>query len=136
MNYYIDNKKWRRGRMGYPLITNCPVCSKTLKITKLQCYHCQTTMENDFELSKFAALNQEQLYFIEVFLKSRGNIKEVEKELGVSYPTVRGKLNDIISALGYKERKADTEERSVISMLEKGEISVDEALNLLKDKGE
>ncbi|HLU22855.1 MAG TPA: DUF2089 domain-containing protein [Bacillaceae bacterium] len=122
--------------MGYPLITNCPVCSKTLKITKLQCSHCQTTIENDFELSKFAALNQEQLYFIEVFLKSRGNIKEVEKELGVSYPTVRGKLNDIISALGYKERKADTEERSVISMLEKGEISVDEALNLLKDKGE
>lgn len=122
--------------MGYPLITNCPVCSKTLKITKLQCSHCQTTIENDFELSKFAALNQEQLYFIEVFLKSRGNIKEVEKELGVSYPTVRGKLNDIISALGYKERKADTEERSVISMLEKGEIGVDEALNLLKDKGE
>ncbi|MFC5465297.1 DUF2089 domain-containing protein [Lederbergia graminis] len=122
--------------MGYPLITNCPVCSKTLKITKLQCSHCQTTIENDFELSKFAALNQEQLYFIEVFLKSRGNIKEVEKELGVSYPTVRGKLNDIISALGYKERKADSEERSVISMLEKGEISVNEALNLLKDKGE
>ena len=79
--------------MAYPLLTNCPVCRKALKITKLHCNHCQTTVENEFEVSKLAALGQEKLHFIEIFLKCRGNIKEVEKELGISYPTVRGKLD-------------------------------------------
>lgn len=91
--------------MAYPLLTNCPVCSNSLKIIKLECNHCQTTIENEFEVSKLAALGQEQLYFIEIFLKCRGNIKEVEKELGISYPTVRGKLDEIISALGYSSQK-------------------------------
>ncbi len=118
----------------YPVITTCPVCSDTLKITKLQCTHCHTTIENEFELSKLASLTKEQHYFIEIFLKSRGNIKEVEKELGISYPTVRGKLNDIIAALGYAEKKNETEERKVISMLEKGEISPEEAIRILKDE--
>ncbi|MCJ7842577.1 DUF2089 domain-containing protein [Lederbergia sp. NSJ-179] len=123
--------------MSYPVITSCPVCSQKLKVTKLQCSHCHTTIENDFELSSWATLTSEQLHFIEIFLKSRGNIKEVEKELGISYPTVRGKLNDVISALGYtekKEMKSKTEEKQVISMLEKGEITADEALRLLKDE--
>ncbi|MBB2480539.1 DUF2089 domain-containing protein [Bacillus sp. APMAM] len=118
--------------MAYPLITNCPVCSEALKITKLQCTHCHTTIENEFELSKFAALSQEQLFFIEIFLKSRGNIKEVEKELGISYPTVRGKLNEVVSALGYVEKKSDIDDKKVITMLEKGEISPEEALKIIK----
>jgi hypothetical protein len=121
--------------MAYPLITNCPVCSKQLKITKLQCTHCQTTIENEFELSKFSALSQEQLHFIEIFLKSRGNIKEVEKELGVSYPTVRGKLDDIISSLGYStNKKVEIDKKKVVMMLEKGEISAEEAISILKEE--
>ncbi|MCM3757144.1 DUF2089 domain-containing protein [Sporosarcina aquimarina] len=120
--------------MAYPIITNCPVCSKVLKITKLQCTHCQTTIENEFELSKFATLSQEQLYFVEIFLKSRGNIKEVEKELGVSYPTVRGKLNEVVSALGFADKKSDLDDKNVIDMLDKGEISLDEALQTIKKK--
>lgn len=123
--------------MVYPIITNCPVCSESLKITKLQCTHCHTTIENEFELSKLATLSQEQLFFIEIFLKSRGNIKEVEKELGVSYPTVRGKLNEIVTALGYDEKKSEREDKKIIAMLEKGEISPDEALKKIKEiKGE
>lgn len=121
--------------MGYPLITNCPVCSKQLKITKLECTHCHTTIENEFELSKFAKLGQEQLHFIEIFLKSRGNIKEVEKEMGISYPTVRGKLDDIIMALGYStNKKPEVDKKKIVSMLEKGEISAEEALLMLKEE--
>jgi len=120
--------------MAYPVITTCPVCSENLKITKLHCNHCHTTIENEFELSKLASLTKEQYYFIEIFLKSRGNIKEVEKELGISYPTVRGKLNDIIAALGYAEKKPETDERKVVAMLEKGEITPEEALKMLKDE--
>lgn len=122
--------------MAYKVITNCPVCSKTLKITKLQCTHCNTTIENEFELSKLASLSQDQLHFVEVFLTCRGNIKEVEKELGISYPTVRGKLSDIISSLGYeqKKKKNEVDEKKVVAMLENGEITPEEAIKLLKDE--
>ncbi len=119
--------------MAYPLISECPVCSKQLKITKLQCTHCHTTIENEFELSNFATLSKEQLSFIETFLKCRGNIKEVEKELGVSYPTVRGKLDDIISSLGFSTTKRieKIDRKKVLSMLEKGEITAEEAIGIL-----
>jgi hypothetical protein len=119
--------------MAYPVLTNCPVCSQTLKITKLTCNHCDTTIENEFELSKLASLTKEQLQFVETFLVSRGNIKEVEKELGISYPTVRGKLNDIITALGYDtQKKNELDEKKIVAMLEKGEISTEDAIKLLK----
>lgn len=118
--------------MAFPLISDCPVCRKQLKITKLQCTHCHTTIENEFELSTIASLSKEQLNFIETFLKCRGNIKEVEKELGVSYPTVRGKLDDIISSLGYStSKKVEIDRKKVILMLEKGEITAEEAISIL-----
>jgi hypothetical protein len=121
--------------MAYKVLTNCPVCSETLKITKLQCRHCHTTIENEFELSKLASLSSDQLHFVEVFLTCRGNIKEVEKELGVSYPTVRGQLTDIISSLGYLEKKKnEVDEKKVVSMLENGEITAEEAIKLLKEE--
>lgn len=119
--------------MAYPLISECPVCIKQLKITKLQCTHCHTTIENEFELSNFASLNSEQLSFIETFLKCRGNIKEVEKDLGISYPTVRGKLDDIISSLGYSTAKKveKIDRKKIILMLEQGEITAEEAIGIL-----
>ncbi|GGH86641.1 hypothetical protein JOD43_003528 [Pullulanibacillus pueri] len=118
--------------MSYPMLTTCPVCNEALTITKLQCTHCHTTIENEFQLSKLASLSQEQLYFVETFLKCRGNIKEVEKELGISYPTVRAKLNDIVEGLGYTKQKSQESESKVISMLEAGEITPDEAIKMLK----
>ncbi|ODV56466.1 DUF2089 domain-containing protein [Lysinibacillus fusiformis] len=122
--------------MAYQVITNCPVCSKTLKITKLQCSHCHTTIENEFELSKLASLSKDQLHFVEVFLACRGNIKDVEKELGISYPTVRGKLTDIISSLGHveKKKKNEVDEKNVVTLLENGEITAEEAIKLLKEE--
>ncbi|WP_150285486.1 DUF2089 domain-containing protein [Rummeliibacillus sp. TYF-LIM-RU47] len=120
--------------MAYKVITNCPVCNNTMKITKLHCSHCQTTIENEFELSKLASLSKEQLEFVEVFLTCRGNIKEVEKELGISYPTVRGKLSDIIASLGYEQKKKnEVDEKKIVTMLENGEITPEEAIKLLKE---
>ncbi|MDP4143331.1 MAG: DUF2089 domain-containing protein [Bacillota bacterium] len=120
--------------MAYKIITQCPVCSSKLTVTKLKCRKCDTVIENNFELSKFSYLSTEQLNFIEVFIKCKGNIKDVERELGISYPTVRGKLEDVIAALGYSApAKAKQDDNSeIISRLEKGEISAEEALNLLK----
>ena len=122
--------------MAYKILSKCPVCSSRLKATRLKCDECSTVVENQFELSKFDYLNSEQLSFIEVFLKSRGNIKDVEKELGISYPTVRAKLDEVITTLGYTvlKQKPSTDKKDVIDMLEKGEITADEALIMLNGK--
>lgn len=123
--------------MTYSVLTNCPVCSHSLHITKLHCSHCHTTIENEFKLSKIASLSPEQLEFVETFLVCRGNIKEVEKELGISYPTVRGKLNDIVAALGYDTetpKKSERNEKKIVAMLENGEITPEEAIKLLKNE--
>ena len=120
--------------MHYKVITDCPVCSEKLKITILHCSNCHTTIENEFEFNKLASLSKDQLHFVEVFLLCRGNIKEVEKELGISYPTVRGKLTDIISSLGYVQKKNEVDEKKVVAMLENGEITPEEAIKLLKEE--
>lgn len=121
--------------MGYKVLSRCPVCSSRLKILKLKCSKCGTIIENDFELSNFAYLSGEQLRFLETFIKCRGNIKEVEKELGISYPTVRAKLDEVIAALGYTVTKSkDTpDSKDIIDMLETGEITAEQALNMLKE---
>ncbi|MBU3182035.1 DUF2089 domain-containing protein [Clostridium psychrophilum] len=120
--------------MGYKVISRCPICNSKLKIMKLRCNKCGTIIENEFEFSKFEFLGEEHLNFMEVFLKCRGNIKDVEKELGISYPTVRAKLDDVVSALGYTEVKKDTtNNKEIIDKLEKGEISAEQAVNMIKN---
>ena len=122
--------------MTYPVIIKCPVCSDRLKVTSLHCSQCNTKFEGEFHLDKFSYLTQEQKNFIEVFLKCRGNIKEVEKELNISYPTVRGRLDDVIHSLGYvvsnDARQQQKPRKEILSMLSNGEISYDEAMELLK----
>lgn len=116
----------------------CPVCSHDLEVVKLQCTNCGTAVEGHFELSRFSRLDPEQLAFLELFLKARGNIKEVERELGLSYPTVRARLDALLAALGYAvepERKADAvrKRREILDALDSGKIGAGEALRLLKD---
>lgn len=125
--------------MLYESITICPICNNKLNIKKLQCSKCRTVIENDFRFSKFQYLTNEQLKFIEVFIKSRGNIKDVEKELGISYPTVRSKLDEVIGSLGGQKVKEPSKVKStkeIIESLEKGEISSEEAVENLKNKEE
>lgn len=123
--------------MSYQVINSCPICNHSLHVKKLECANCHTIIENDFTLSKFSSLSAEQMHFVEVFLVSRGNIKEVEKELGISYPTVRGKLNEVITLLGHDKKPAEENEQSksqIIAMLENDEITTKEAIKLLKNK--
>jgi len=123
--------------MTFPVIHTCPVCDHSLHVKKLGCSNCRTVIENDFSLSKFATLSAEQMRFVEVFVVKRGNIKEVEKALEISYPTVRGKLNDIITVLGHNEEEGKHKEKirksQVIAMLENDEISAKEAVALLNN---
>lgn len=116
------------------IISRCPVCSNELTVARLQCDACDTVIENHFRLSKFDYLSDEGLYFAETFIRCRGNIKEVEKKLGISYPTVRSKLDGIIKTLGYDadldEQRLNKEE--ILKALEKGEITAEQAIAQLK----
>ena len=116
------------------VISRCPVCSRELTVARLKCDACDTVIENNFSLSKFDYLSDEELYFTETFIRCRGNIKEVEKELGISYPTVRPKLDAVIKKLGYEtgpdQQSAKKEE--ILRALENGEITAEQAIAQLK----
>lgn len=127
--------------MDYKIPHRCPVCDHEMKISKLTCTHCPTKIEGEFSSCRFCRLPAEQLTFIEVFIKCRGNIKEVEKELGISYPTVRGRLDSVIEALGYQvemdKEKIDPQEEShrrqeILESLDRGEISPQEAARQMR----
>ena len=119
--------------MNKNVIGECPICQSDLEVTKLQCTNCKTEISGNFQLSKFNYLSKEHLYFMEVFIKNRGNIKQIEKELGISYPTVKKNIDDVIVALGYEvsdEEKANKDE--IFKKLESGELTASEAAKLLK----
>ncbi|KPJ58173.1 MAG: hypothetical protein AMS15_09060 [Planctomycetes bacterium DG_23] len=94
-------------------LTSCPSCGEHLAITRLSCSECGLSIEGKFTNSRFALLSPEQQRFAEVFIKARGNIKEVEKELDLSYPTVRKKLDDLVTGLGYAVKASEDRKREV-----------------------
>ena len=121
--------------MNREVLGKCPVCDGDTSITKIRCSKCKTTIEGNFDLCKFCKLTPEQKIFVDVFIKCRGNIKEIEKELGISYPTVKNKIEDVVMALGHKVDSTAYESidrKEILDRLNNGEISVDEALELLK----
>lgn len=119
----------------------CPVCGQNTEVTSISCNECGTKIEGHFQLCRFCRLSEEQKYFIETFIKCRGNIKEVEKELGISYPTVKNKLEDAANALGYgdtgnsavSEAEIASQRKEILDRLDNGEITVEEAVELLKE---
>ncbi len=123
--------------MSNKLISRCPVCDNNLRIRKLKCSNCQTEINGKFRLDKFSNLTENQLKFVEVFIKCRGNIKEVEREMGISYPTVRNKLDEIITGLGYNlktspEDSTAEKRKEILNMLEKGEINPEQAVKMIR----
>jgi hypothetical protein len=122
--------------MTREVLGKCPVCSGNTQITGIVCNDCGTKIEGSFHMCKFCRLNTEQKNFLDVFIKCRGNIKEVEKEMGISYPTVRNKLEDVAAALGYKPEPMPEEpgrKKEILDKLNNGELSVEEALEKLKE---
>jgi hypothetical protein len=119
----------------------CPVCGQNTEVTSISCNDCGTRIEGHFQLCRFCRLTEEQKSFIETFIKCRGNIKEVEKELSISYPTVRNRLEDAANALGYSnnnnynypESESSERRKEILYQLENEQISVEEALNLLNE---
>ena len=124
--------------MQYHAPSRCPVCGQTMEVTRLRCGHCETELAGNFTPCRFCLLEQKHMQFIEVFLRCRGSIKEVEKALGVSYPTVRNMMDAALAALGFDEKQpepADKEERQreeILAKLQSREIDVEAAVRQLR----
>lgn len=119
-------------------LTQCPVCSEPLSVTRLYCRACDTTVEGRFRAGAFAQLSPEQLAFVETFVRCEGKFTRMEAELGLSYPTLRNRLYDVIRELGY-EPKADESvavsapvRQAALDALERGEVTVEEALKRMQ----
>ncbi len=122
--------------MRPPAPTTCPVCGDRLEVTGLACPSCRTEIRGRFSLNEFAALPPEQLEFLRLFLKARGNLKELERVLGVSYPTVRARFDALLRALGYEAgRELEAERQAILDALERGELSPEEAAERLRALG-
>lgn len=148
--------------MAHDVIATCPVCAHELSITRLHCRSCGTTLEGDFLVGRFGRLAREQLDLLESFLRSRGNLREMERESGLSYPTLRGRVDTLIRALGLGEppveaafdpepapiatqptsaaapvsaSSPDAARREVLERLARHELGAPEASRLLRDIG-
>jgi hypothetical protein len=116
-----------------PMPTHCPVTGEPLEVTRLACPSSGVTIEGRFIPNEFALLPGEQLDFLRLFVKVRGNLKEVERILGLSYPTVRLRFEALLKALGYEALTEAADERAeVLARLERGEVSAEEAAARLR----
>ena len=118
------------------LLEQCPACGGNLIITQQTCVDCETSVVGRFQPTIFSQLSPDNLKFLEIFVKNRGNVKEMERETGWSYWTIRNQLNDIIEELGFEADNAPEPDHSlqrqdVLAQLDAGEITVDQAADLL-----
>ena len=143
--------------MVHDVIATCPVCAGELTIARLHCRSCGTALEGEFGVGRFGRLEREQLHLLESFLRSRGNLKEMERELGISYPTVRARVDALLRALGLADDSAGTadeafetepeattaaasdepanERRAILERLARREISAEDAAAALRSLG-
>lgn len=134
----------------------CPICGGPLALVQVECQQCHARIEaeairlsvpppgsaaRDADMARFGALarlSREQLAFVETFIRARGIIKTVEAMLGISYPTVRSRLDDVIATMGLSpgderpQGEARREQREILTDLTEGRISAAEAHALLR----
>jgi len=124
--------------VGNPVVAKCPICSEQLKVARLECDSCGTRLEGSFTLGRFHALAPDQIEFLETFIRARGNFKDIERELGISYPTVRSRLDAMIRALGFPSQAEPDREserrKEILRELAEGRIAADDAANLLESE--
>jgi hypothetical protein len=119
--------------------SRCPICGGEITITSIHCRDCDSRIEGRFTGGPFSQLTPEQLEFIEIFVRCEGKISRMEDEIDLSYPTIRNRLHEIIRALGYEpggeesSGLSDEERQRILEDLDKGLISAEKAMLLLKE---
>jgi hypothetical protein len=137
--------------MPHDVISTCPVCASELAVTRLHCRACGTTLEGEFSVGRFGRLTKEQLVLLESFLRSRGNLRDMERELGISYPTVRSRVEALVRALGFGPRDVEdpaadetqavaapdlaAERQAILERVARREISADDAATAIRSLG-
>ena len=112
--------------------SRCPSCGGVLNPVKYVCSDCSTEVKGDFTMCPLCSLDSENRNLLELFLLARGNLKAVQRMLGVSYPTARTRIEDMFVALENRSNTSD-ESINVLEQLHRGEISVEDALETLSD---
>jgi hypothetical protein len=126
----------------HPAPTRCPICQSELTVARLHCPSCDTSIEGQFASGHFANLTAEQLDFVVTFVRCEGKINRMEQEIGLSYPTIRNRLHEVIRALGFEPGKDEAPEMgaekrsSVIADLEAGKITAEQAMRMLRGEEE
>ena len=119
------------------ILEYCPTCHSNLTITELHCDACGTQVRSRYRPCPFCALTEDQQTFLLLFLRSRGNLKDLEKTLGISYPTVRAKLDELIEALPAvlpaSAGSPLTRRRAILDQLQTGALTAVQALELLRN---
>ena len=136
--------------MAHDVIATCPVCAHELAVTRLRCGECGTTIEGEFGVGRFGRLTRDQMQVLESFLRSRGNLRDMERELGISYPTVRARVEALVRALGFGPRdEAETAaaaaiatadevaagRREILERLSRKELTAEEAAEAIRALG-
>jgi hypothetical protein len=133
--------------MAHDVISTCPVCAGELAVTRLRCTSCGTTLEGEFSVGRFARLSRDQMALLESFLRSRGNLRDIEREMGISYPTVRSRVEALVRALGFGPRDDDTTEagddadrpaetrEAILGRLARHEITAEDAAMAIRALG-
>jgi hypothetical protein len=142
LNMTSEFNGWKTPRAGrdpgaaHQVLTRCPVCGDDLRIVRLECPACGSALHGNFTLGRLARLTREQLQFVEVFIRCRGKIKDVEEELGISYPTVVARLNEVVQAMGFEVRQEDTDlasrRQQILDELASGKLSAADAASRLR----
>jgi len=126
----------------HDLLRRCPVCDGDLVVTRLGCPACETVIEGRFEPGPLSELSSEQVDFVLAFVQCEGKFTRLQGELGLSYPTLRSRLHDVMRSLGYEpggeepSGPTDEERRDVLAALEEGRITADQAVRALAGDGE
>jgi hypothetical protein len=121
-----------------PLPSRCPICGGEIIVNRIHCRACETTLEGRFTSGPFSNLTPEQLSFVETFVRCEGKITRMEDEIGLSYPTIRNRLHEVIRALGYEPgeeplKTSDEERRRILEDLEQGHITYQEAMQMISE---
>ena len=121
------------------IIEKCPACQNEVIVTRIRCMQCECEVIGEFQPTIFNRLTPENLTFVETFVRLRGNIKEMERELRVPYSTIRNHLDDVIKELGFAtgthpelEDLSAASQQEVLDRLESGEITVEDAAEELR----
>jgi hypothetical protein len=115
-----------------PITNECPYCQSAMAVTQMTCGHCQVSVAGDFPMSRLGGLPVEHQRFIEMFVLAGGNLKEIAEQVGVSYPTIRSRLDKVIEALRGEIAKTQRVRGNVLDAVDPGKTNAADAARLIK----